>query len=477
MDWTLISACLGVGTVLLYVSGWIAVVHAVMHVESERAAVAWCIGLMAMPIVVLPAYLILGRQRFLGYREALEEAMREHEDRVKDARAKVGAHSIPHEKLAPMCQSLAAISRFGFTEGNHFDLLVDGGATFDAIIEGIQEAKEYVLFQFFIVHADDLGNRIKDALLERAAQGVRVHFLYDEIGSHSLPQAFKQALLDGGVEVAAFGTRQGHSNRFQVNFRNHRKIVVIDGRVAFVGGHNVGDEYLGHHEKLTPWRDTHVRITGPAVMGSQGVFLTDWYWATRKLPEVATEPTLVENGAPALIMRSGPALDADVCSMGFQALIGGAQKRFWLASPYLVPDHATLMALKFAARRGVDVRILIPGMPDHLIVYLAAFSFLEEMSEAGIKILRYEKGFMHQKVVLVDDDIAGVGTVNLDQRSFRLNFEITAFSTGADFVRDVEEMLERDLEHCVPSGAQDYFAKPFPYRFAIRAARLFSPIL
>jgi cardiolipin synthase len=314
-------------------------------------------------------------------------------------------------------------------------------------------------------------------MLERVRAGVRVYFLYDEIGSAGLSKEFKGQLSEGGVEVEAFGTRRGRANRFQVNFRNHRKIVVVDGNVAFVGGHNVGDEYLGKDEKLSPWRDTHVRISGPAVIGCQGVFLTDWFWATRRIPEINTQPVAIENGAPALVMPSGPALDAEVCPMGFQALINGASERLWIASPYLVPDQSTLGALKFAALRGVDVRIMIPAVSDNLIVYLAAFSFLDEMREAGIKVLRYLPGFLHEKVVLVDEQIAGVGTVNLDQRSFRLNFEITAFSTEPAFVRKVGEMFERDFENCEATGPDDYSGKPFPHRFAIRASRLFSPIL
>jgi len=478
MEWPLISACLALVAALFWIGGLVAVLHAVMNVQSERGAVAWCIGLLAMPIVALPAYLILGRQRFSGYREAIEAAMREHEERVKTAGERMIPHRIqPDDLPSPMCRSLASVNRYPFTAGNELDLLVDGEETFDAIVDEIRQAKDYILFQFYIIRGDGLGQRIRDALLERTRAGVRVYFLYDEIGSHGLSREFKRELSDGGVEVEAFGTQRGRANRFQINFRNHRKIVVVDGRVGFVGGHNVGDEYLGMDEKLSPWRDTHMRVSGPAVMGCQSVFLGDWYWATRRLPEVNTEPVASENGAPAMIMPSGPALDSEVCPLGFQALISGASERLWIASPYLVPDQATLVALKFAARRGVDVRIMIPAASDHMIVYLAAFSFLEEMNEAGIKVLRYLPGFLHQKVVLVDDQIAGVGTVNLDQRSFRLNFEVTAFSTGSGFVRDVEQMFERDFGSCAAAGPDDYTGKPFLHRFAIRASRLFSPIL
>ena len=481
MDWISESWLWAAIATLLWLGGLIASFHAVMQVRSERAAIAWGIGLLAMPAIALPVYAIFGRRKFGGYREAIGRALEEHETLITKARANMAPHYLEGDQLpSPLCRSLEAINRYPFTSGNHLELLIDGQATFDAIAGAMAAAEEYILFQFFIIHDDELGRRMKDLLIERARAGVRVHFLYDEIGSIKLPQRYKRELREAGVEVDEFGTRRGRANRFQVNFRNHRKIVVVDGRVAFVGGHNVGDEYLGKSEKFGPWRDTHVQIDGPAVLQCQAVFLSDWYWATGKLPEVCIDPQVTDSASSpggALIMPTGPALNLEVCQMALQAIINGATQRLWIASPYLVPDEATLTALKFAAKRGVDVRLMIPAIKDHLIVYLAGFSFFEEMEEAGIQLLRYDNGFMHQKVILVDDHLAGVGTVNLDNRSISLNFEITAFSLEDDFIGAVEQMLEEDFKFCTPATGADFHDRPLHFRIAVRIARLFSPIL
>ena len=212
-------------------------------------------------------------------------------------------------------------------------------------------------------------------------------------------------------------------------------------------------------------------------MECQAVFLIDWHWATSKVPKVATKPIPVEGGHPALISPTGPTQDFEVCPLLYQALISNAKQRIWISSPYLVPDHATMTALIFAAKRGVDVRIMIPQKKDHLIVYLAAFSYYEKLTEAGIKILRYGPGFLHQKAVLVDDAIAGIGTVNLDQRAFHLNFEVMAFCTDPEFVKATTEMLIQDMENCVPGTADDYNKRGLPFRICVRVCRMFSPLL
>ncbi len=462
----------------MWLAGLACAFHALAKVRSERATVAWCIALVSMPFVAVPFYLVFGRRSFHGYCAALDEALEEHADLIREARAKMETHWVDAGDLpSPLHRSLAAISRWPFSSGNTFDLLVDGADTFDTIEAAIAAAEEYVLFQFYIIRDDGLGTRLKDALAERARAGVRVHFLYDEFGSHKLSSGFKAELEGAGVEVKAFGTQQGRSNRLQINFRNHRKNVVVDGEVAFVGGHNVGDEYLGEDEKFGHWRDTHVGIRGPAVLECQAAFLQDWYWATRQIPEVNTDPAPRPGGGLALVMPSGPTKDFEVCQMAYQILIGAARERLWIASPYFVPDEATAVALQYAVKRGVDVRVVIPAVKDHLIVYLAAFSFFEEMEESGVKLMRYGPGFMHQKAILVDDTIAGVGTVNLDERSFRLNFELTAFSCEAGFTSAVAEMFERDFESCTPATASDYHDQALPFRLGVRVARLFSPIL
>ena len=213
-----------------------------------------------------------------------------------------------------------------------------------------------------------------------------------------------------GIATSAFHTTKGKTNRFQLNFRNHRKIVVVDGKIAYLGGHNVGDEYLGKHPKFGAWRDTHVRIEGPAVQFIQFSFVEDWYWATKGIPELNWEPCkAADGGEDTLVIASGPADSLETCGLMFVQAINQARERVWIASPYFVPERGIMAALKLAVLRGVDVRIMLPGKADHKLVYWSSFSFISEAEPVGVKFYRYKEGFMHQKVVLVDDDFANIG--------------------------------------------------------------------
>jgi cardiolipin synthase len=261
-----------------------------------------------------------------------------------------------------------------------------------------------------------------------------------------------------------------------VNFRNHRKIVVSDGKTAFIGGLNVGDEYMGRDRKFGEWRDTHLKMQGPVVQAVQLVFLEDWFWASNHVPELHwdTQPEAADQVAA--VIPTGPADPADSWQLVVAEAANSARKRLWIASPYFVPDEGVLTALQAAAIRGVDVRILIPERADHLLVWLSAFSYYEQSIPFGVKLFRYHRGFLHQKVMLIDDRLAAVGTANLDNRSFRLNFEITAFSADRKFVGEVEAMMVSDFIHSQEAKVGDFTGKPFLFRAACRAARLFAPI-
>jgi cardiolipin synthase len=314
-------------------------------------------------------------------------------------------------------------------------------------------------------------------LIDQAQQGVRIYVMYDEIGSSKLTRTYLRRLRNQGIQVSPFNSTKGIRNRFQLNFRNHRKILVVDGQTGFIGGLNIGDEYLGKNPKYGPWRDTHMQLQGPAVNALQLSFLKDWYWAVRSVPKVYWQAEAEEpRGETALVLPTGPADELEFCSLFFNSLIPLAQTRLWIATPYFVPDEPTLSALKAAALRGVDVRILLPGRPDHLLVYLSAFSYYTELQATGIKLYRYHPGFMHQKVLLVDHQVAGVGTVNLDNRSFLLNFEIMAFLTQGAFLQHVEAMLDADLNSAKPVDLTEYSQRPFWFRLAVRVARLLAPL-
>ena len=463
---------------LIHTLGVLSAVHAVARVRTPQGAIAWAISLLTFPYIALPLYWILGRNRFHGYAEVLRRGALEHADQGETAiiMARLRDHQIdPPPDQAGDLQILALLSRTPYTKGNSLELLVDGEATFGAIFAALEAATHYILIQFFIIKDDDLGRELHTLLLRKATAGITICVLYDEIGSHALPKTYAETLRAAGITVSAFHTTRGRRNRTQLNFRNHRKIVVVDGRVAFVGGLNVGDEYLGRGP-LGHWRDTHLQVQGPVVQALQRIFLADWYWATRQVPDLEWRST-VAGDQIALIFPTGPADTLETCSLFFQQLVSSARRRLWIASPYFVPDPPVFGALQLAALRGVDVRILLPARPDHQLVYLASFSFLDAADRTGIQIYRYQNGFPHQKVVLVDDQVAAVGTANLDNRSLRLNFEVMLVAVDRTFAGQVATMLKRDFQQARRTSAADLQTRSWPFRWAVRAARLFDPIL
>lgn len=463
---------------VVYGLGIVAAVHAAITSRTSQGALAWALSLVYVPLVALPLYAIFGRGRFVGYveaRRASEDVFNAYSRALSAAAGSL--HAAPPEGFdnAAACERLA---RMPLTPGNRASLLIDGEATFAAIFEAIDRAERYVLLAFYIVRDDRLGQRLKERLVARARAGVRVCLLYDEMGSHGLAQAYLDELAEAGVRTSPFNSTKGPTNRLQINFRNHRKIVVADGRVAFIGGHNVGDEYLGLDASMSPWRDTHLRLEGPAALACQLVYAEDWNWATGELLELDWPAgQAMEGGQHALILPSGPADEFETCALFYTHAITQARRRVWIVSPYFVPDIDVLTALKLAALRGVDVRVMVPDLPDHWIVWLAAFAYFAEAQAAGVKIYRYTGGFLHQKVMLVDDAAATVGTVNLDNRSFRLNFEITALVLDRGFAAEVEAMLERDFARSYLYDHATFRQRPLWVRLGAQIARLASPVL
>ncbi len=468
---------LGYLILLFHIMGLISSMHSVMSTRTSQGTIAWVVSLNTFPYIAVPAYWILGRSRFQGYvnaRQANDRHTERYEKIVVDA---LNRHRIPDTQIPPAGRAAERLAGMPFLENNHARLLVDGKATFDSIFEGIESARDYILFQFFIVHDDDIGRQVKQRLIEKAGQGVRVCFLYDEIGSHDLPSVYLEELKAAGIAASAFNTRKGRGNRFQINFRNHRKVVVVDGRVAWIGGHNVGDEYLGKHPKFGHWRDTHVRIEGPAVLEAQLAFVEDWHWATETTPALNWSPIASSEGNQrVLIVPTGPADQLETATLMFLDAINSASRRIWIASPYFVPDDSIVDALQLAGLRGVDVRILIPDKPDHLLVFLAAYSYFAEAGQTGVRFFRYTDGFLHQKVMLIDDQVATVGTANFDNRSFRLNFEITAVVFDPVFAATVNRMFEADFKNAREMNSRELEKKFVGFKLAVRLARLTAPV-
>ncbi len=467
-DVTLVAVVLAVVELI----GILLAVDAVMRPRSSQAAIAWSIALVALPFVTIPIYIIFGRTRFHGYQTALREKEAVVGQRLTDWFARMEATAAePQEGLEAVEDLVRGLTKIPFTRGNRVDLLVDGEATYGAMLDAIAEAESYVLVQFYIVKDGSVARRLRDALIEKAQAGVRVYFLYDEIGCLGLSANYLDALRKASVEVSGFKTTRGRRNRFQINFRNHRKLLVVDGRIGFVGGHNLADEYL-------TFRDTHLRLEGPAAQHIQFSILKDWYWATRQVPEISKEIHRSDSDDQKVaIVNTGPADTMPNCSALFATIVHTAQRRLWLTSPYFVPDDVLVRALQAAAIRGVDVRILLPGKADHRFVELASFTYYGEMLDCGVRLFRYQDRFMHQKVFLVDDRLAGVGTVNLDNRAIYLNFEATALVADDRFANQVEAMLKADLALCEPVRREQFDNKPLRFRVAARIARLASPLL
>ena len=461
---------------VMHAAGAYFIFDAIMHGRTSQGTIAWVMALFFFPYLAVFLYMIFGARRISEYAAAHQSGLLDIHHLGKQLRQDLNLRDLMVRET-PQIDVLSDIYQFPIMKGNRCTLLINGQSTFDSILEGIGSARHYVLIQFFIVHADDLGNRIKAALIERVRAGVKVFFLYDKIGSVRLPSDYIDELKAGGVEVGAFGVGKGWLNRFRINFRNHRKIVVVDGEKSWVGGHNIGDEYLGKSRRFEAWRDTHVSMVGPVTLAVQLSFVEDWHWACGRLPDVSWAAPPISGVEPVLCIPTGPGDLLESGSLMMVQAINAATQRCWMFSPYFVPDVAVIKALQLAAMRGVDVRIVIPANPDKRVVWWAAHSYLSDVAVAGVRMYAYRKGFMHQKVFLVDNSLAGIGTANLDNRSLRINFEITMVFTDADFIRRVEEMCIEDFLLSRALTTDDVYKRSLVFRLAIRAARLFSPIL
>ncbi len=464
-----------VASVTVYVLALMSAVRAIMVTRTSQGAMGWVIALLALPIVALPLYWVFGRTRFEGYtsrramitaraRAELEPLWRLPEREEQPREALRGLHEMAHQ--------LAGV---GFLGGNEIRLLVGGGATFDAILEAIGTARRYILVQYYIFDAGGIGARFADAMIERARAGVRVSFMYDPIGS-SLPRRFLARMRDAGIECSQFDTTRGRGNRFRINFRNHRKVVVVDGGVAFLGGVNVSDDYVGGDARRV-WRDAHVRVEGPAAMIGAGTFVKDWYWARRSLPRMDFDLPERAGAARVLLWATGPADEQPECTVSLLSSFNAARDRIWIANPYFVPTEPVLQSLRLAILRGVDVRIVVPHRADHKVVRLASQMYQADIVRTGGRVFRYRKGMIHTKAFLIDDVLASVGSVNLDHRSILINFEIAAFSDEPDFVASVEAMLAEDMRNSREVSLETVNRRSFMHRLATRAANLLAPIL
>ncbi len=464
---------------LMQALGIFTAVSALLRKQNSQSAIAWALSCLTLPYIAVPAYWILGRDRFRGYVSSFRASHGELEDIRQELERYIPEYSSISKEDLQTCELFQDLARFPFTTQNDVDLFVNATPYFDEVFERIASAKDYILVQFFIIRADEIGRRMHAALAAKAAEGVRVFLLYDAIGSQGVSKKFIRGMRADGIEVRAFTTStRALSTRMQINFRNHRKAVIVDGVWAGTGGANLGDEYCGKVARFGEWRDTMVGIAGPAVLELQLAFAQDWFFVNRSIPKLRWHPEPSTKSSKAVLaIPTGPADEIARCSLMLVQTIQAAQERLWITSPYFVPDEPTVRALQLAALRGVDVRIILPQKPDHKMVYWASFTYLAELEQTGVSFYRYTKGFLHQKVILVDDMLSLIGSCNMDNRSLYLNFEVMVLTANRQFSGLVEDMLREDFEHCVAAGHADYLRRGFLFRIIARISRLFSPIL
>lgn len=369
------------------------------------------------------------------------------------------------------------------SEDNQVEIFTTGITFFNRLLTDIEQAKQSIHIEFYTIYNDQIGNRLRTLLEQKAAAGVEVRVLYDSWGSMGVKKSFYDNLRKNGGFASPFLMTHSNFLDFRLNYRDHRKIVVIDGQIGYVGGFNVGDQYLGRLKKFGPWRDTHLRIQGGGVYSLQQCFLRDWN-ASVKPAERLTHfkdyfPSAALNkGKTAMqIVSSGPDAPLQAIKLGYLRLINAAQDHIWIQTPYLIPDDSVIDALRIAAHSGVDVRIMIPSMPDHAFVYRATQYYARALANEGVTIYSYQVGFLHAKTMTIDGKMAAVGSANLDFRSFQLNFEINAFLYDRQLVDELEQIFINDVRDSRVITPEMFDAQPLGLRFKQTFSRLLSPIL
>lgn len=451
--------------------------------RNPAKTLSWLLVFIAFPILGFVMYILLGQN--------LHKRLRAKRKRLKGFETQRRSAAIQRDLLTWIEQGFdedpfaARLRRLLLKNSdsllylkNRTETFVDGTEAFEAILKAIEAATNHIHLSYFIIRDDVSGNRLKKALIQKAKEGVMVRLIYDSVGSWRLGRRYLDDLKQAGVQTVSFFPVVFPFLRRTLNYRNHRKILVVDGRVGFIGGQNIGDEYLGLSKRFGYWRDSHLRIEGEAVFGLQTVFLMDWE-ASTGIDVVSKEHyahSEVEETGPIQIVASGPDSEWEALLQAYCAMIMNAKDRVFIATPYLVPDAGLLLALKTAVLSGVDIRILIPEKPDHFFSYWATQSNLQDLLKAGVTIYRYQKGFMHSKVILADGECATVGSANFDMRSMEINFEINAFLYDKDTIQRLESQFLSDLNHSKRIYYEQFLRRPYSRRILEALGRLVSPL-
>jgi cardiolipin synthase len=423
--------------------------------RRPQRALAWiCISFCCPPLGLL-FYYLLGRDywqgRKLGKRcvSLLREIRAHVAGKIHIVKNAADTGNPGFENRKELLHLLSSLSEGHITGHNKCRMLRNAQDAYKAMLDVMEHAQEHIHMEFYIFREDDIGKQFQEMMIRKLRQGVRVRLLCDGLGSHKLSRGFVNTLRNAGAQVHFFLPPLTSLPDRRFNYRNHRKILVVDGLTGFTGGMNIGDDYLGKDPEMGYWRDTHLRLEGDSVYHLQYVFLKDWSLAAGdSMSHPRFFPAHACSGRDAVqIVASGPDGAIDATQEMYFASIGAAKERIWMASPYFIPDPAICRALKNAVLSGVDVRIIIPAKPDNRLVYYATLSYLENLQDAGVKFYRYTTGFMHAKVMIIDDVLATVGSANLDMRSFYSNFELTAVLLGPEIIAGLAEDFNKDLKH------------------------------
>ena len=474
---------------LNYITAFIVAIYIIYKHKDSVKTISWLIVLFVLPLGGLIIYFFFGqsyRKKKLFNRKAL------HDIKFIDNISSRQAGLLKQNKLFDSSSKLNDYkntitlllnnSKTILTECNSVTLFYDGANMISALKKALLDAKDSIHFQFYIIECGKVYNEIREILIQKAKAGVTVRIIYDDFGSWALKKKDIKTFTKHGIEMFAFGKVRFHKLTSRTNFRNHRKIVVIDGKIGFVGGMNIADRYVYGNDYFQWWRDTHIRIEGEAVNVLQLSFLVDWFFVSKQQifsdhERYFVKPTIDEK-CNIQIAASGPDSDwASIMQTYFYA-ISSAKKHIYITSPYFMPNESVLTAIKVAALSGVDVRILLPGKSDSKIVYWATLAYIQDLLEAGVKVYLYsKKAFNHAKTITIDGEFSSIGSVNMDTRSFEYNFEITAIIYDEQIAVSLENQFKYDCSKSSQVTLRMWNNRSFWKNLSCSIARLFSPLL
>lgn len=454
--------------------------------KNPSRAVSWLLVMLLLPFLGFFLYLIFGqnyrKQKLFSFKSEtdreLTDVMASQIQEVKSREDKLADRwsGAFHRMALLFLQNNRAL----ITDNNRITPYTDGKAKFGALIDAIRSARDHVHMEYFILKDDGLGRDIMKALTERARAGVEVRLLVDGVGSGGLPKHFYDEFTAAGGKHAIFFPSLFSYFNYRINFRNHRKIAVIDGETAFIGGFNIGDDYLGLDERWGYWRDTAVKIEGTGALVAQIRFYLDWNFDSEDKLGV-NERYFHESSLPKAsviqIVSGGPDTGWNPIKESYLKMISTAIETVYIQTPYFIPDESVMDALLIAALSGIDVRIMIPSKPDHIFVYWAGHTYIEELLDSGVRAYTYDNGFLHAKTIVIDGAAASVGSANWDIRSFRLNFETNAVIYDEKIAGELQQAYLNDLASCTELTPEWYASRSWFFRVRASFSRLFSPIL